>query len=232
MNSILSAEDAPTTKDRAPDGRFAKSNPGGPGNPFGRQTAALRAALINGVTERDIQDILNILLLNAKGGHLPTIKFLFAYVIGKPKPVVEPDTLDLQEMQMLQQSALPSEALESLCGQLPLDFQVQLTRFSQADNATAAVQTTLDNAPAAAAPPPQTPPPNVPSTDGDYGEPRGPAAVSGPSINGDYGASEVAQRKKAPSPNGKMQRPPKPPKLAGFDWLAELRRAFGVPPTT
>src|SRR4029077_4070264 len=96
-----------STEGRNVSGRFAAGNPGGPGNPFARKTAALRAYLINHVSERDMQDILDILLLNAKGGHLPTIKFLFSYVLGKPKPVVEPDLLDLQEMHMLQQSALP-----------------------------------------------------------------------------------------------------------------------------
>jgi hypothetical protein len=231
MSSTISPEPVPSATDRATGGRFAVGNPGGPGNPFARQMAALRAALVNGVTERDIQDILNILLLNAKGGHLPTIKFLFAYVIGKPKPVVEPDLLDLQEMQQLQQSALPPEALETLCGQLPLDFQVQLTRFSQAENATAAVQTAQDNEPAAA-PPPQTRLPSGPSSNGDNGEPYCPAAVGAPSPNGDFGTAKVAKCKKPPSTNGKIQRPPRPPKMAGFDWLGKLRRAFGGPATT
>ncbi len=163
-------------------------------------------------------------MLNAKGGHLPTIKFLFSYVLGKPKPVVEPDLLDLQEMHMLQQSALPPEALETLCDQLPLDFQVQLTRFTQADNAAATVQTARDNAPTAA-----TPPPSAPSTNRDSGEPRGLAAVGAPSTTGDFGTSEVARRKKPPSTNGEIQRPPK---LAGFDWLGDLRRASGVRATT
>ena len=230
MNSTLSPEAVPSS-DRAPNGRFAQNNPGGPGNPFARQMAALRAALINAVTERDIQDILDVLLLNAKGGHLPSIKFLFSYVIGKPKPVVEPDLLDLQEMQMLQQSALPTEALETLCGQLPLDLQVQLTRFTQADNATTAVQTALKNAPAIA-PPPPPPPPSAPSTDGDDGEPRRPAAVDAPSPNGDNGASKVGKREQPPSTNGKTQRPPRQPQLAGLDWLGELRRAFGNRVTT
>jgi hypothetical protein len=123
---------------------------------------------------------MHILLLNAKGGHPPTIKFLFAYVIGNPKPVVEPETLDLQEMQQLQQSALPPEALETLCGQLPFDFQVQLTRFSQAENVAAVAETAMDNEPGVA------PPPSVPSTDRDNGESRGPAAVSAPSPNSDF----------------------------------------------
>jgi hypothetical protein len=226
MSSTFSPEAVPSTTARETSGRFAKNNLGGPGNPFARQTAALRAYLINHVTERDLQDILDILLLNAKGGHLPTIKFLFAYVLGKPKPVVEPDLLDLQEMQLLQQGAVPTAALETLCRQLPLDLQVQLTRFTQADNAAAAVQPALHNAPAAASPP-QTPPPSARSTNSDNGEPRRPAAVGAPSTNGDNGVSEVARREKSPSTNEEMRRPPRPPQLAGFDWLADLRRAFG-----
>jgi hypothetical protein len=66
MSSTLSAEAVPTTHDRATGGRFAVGNPGGPGNPFAQQMAALRAALVNGVTERDIRDILDIAL-----AHLP-----------------------------------------------------------------------------------------------------------------------------------------------------------------
>ena len=172
--STTSNEAANSDRDNA--GRFAMNNPGGPGNPFARQTAALRAYLVSHVTERDLQDILDILLLNAKGGHLPTIKFLFAYALGKPKPVVEPDLLDLQEMQLLQQGAWPPEALETVCGQLPLELQVQLTRFTQAENATTAVQTALDNSPPAATAPP-TPPPMTPSTNGADGGPGGPAAL-------------------------------------------------------
>jgi hypothetical protein len=199
MSSLNSAEAGPATTDRETNGRFASNNLGGPGNPFARQTAALRAYLINHVTERDIQDILDILLLNAKGGHLPTIKFLFSYVLGKPKPVVEPDLLDLQEMQMLQQSALPPEALETMCNQLPLDFQARMTHFSQAENAAAAVRTVQDNKPAAATPMP--PPPSAPSTTDDCGEQRGPATVAARSTNGDFGATEVAKCKRLTGKN-------------------------------
>ena len=138
MSRTPSPEAVPATTDRTSDGRFATGNRGGPGNPFARQTAALRAYLINQVTERDLQDILDVLLLNAKAGHLPTIKFLFAYILGKPKPVVEPDLLDLQEMQMLQQAAQrPSagNAVRSIAARFP----GATARCAQADNATAAV---------------------------------------------------------------------------------------------
>jgi hypothetical protein len=217
MSSTLSPEAVPSTTDRAPGSRFARGNPGGPGNPFARQTAALRAYLIEHVTERDLQDILDILLLNAKGGHLPSIKLLFAYVLGKPKPVVEPDLLDLQEMLMLQQATQAPEALEAMCDQLPLDLQVQLTRHAQADNVAAAVQTTRDHHASAA----------TPSTDGVIGEPRGPAAVGAPSTNGDFRTATVAPCPPPPSTNGEMRCRSRPPKLARFDWSAELRRAVG-----
>src|SRR5581483_12448346 len=155
MSRTSSPDAVSATTDRSTDGRFATGNRGGPGNPFARQTAALRAYLINHVTERDLQDILDVLLLNAKAGHLPTIKLLFAYILGQPKPVVEPDLLDLQEMQMLQQAAQAPQALATLCEQLPPDFQVQRTRRAQADNATAAVRAAQDQA--AAVPPPPSP---------------------------------------------------------------------------
>ena len=218
MSATLSAEAVPSTTDRAPGGRFAAGNAGGPGNPFARQTAALRAYLIEHVTERDIQDILDILLLNAKGGHLPTIKLLFSYVLGKPKPVVEPDLLDLQELQRMQQSAMSPEALEELCDQLPLDFQVQLTRHAQADNVVATVQTALDNTPGA------------PSTNRHDGEQSLRSTVAAPSTNGPFGAARPATPPLPPSPNGEMRQSSKPP--PGFAWLNDLRRAFRAPPAT
>jgi hypothetical protein len=222
MNSTTSPETVPSINDRAPGGRFAKGNAGGPGNPFARQTAALRAYLIEHVTERDLQDILDILLLNAKGGHLPTIKLLFSYILGKPKPVVEPDLLDLQEMLMLQQAKQVPEALTEMCDQLPLDFQVQLTRHAQAENVAAVVQTARDNQAAAIATSP-----SEPSTNGDLSESPSPASVDAPSTDGAFGTSTVAEHQKAPSINGETRRRSRPPKLAGFDWLAELRRASG-----
>src|SRR5215475_9876903 len=82
---------------RAADGRFAKNNKGGPGNPFNRQVAALRQALLQRVTTEDIEEILAVLLIKAKSGDLAAIKLLLSYTIGKPGPAVEPDTLDQQE---------------------------------------------------------------------------------------------------------------------------------------
>jgi hypothetical protein len=226
MCSHTSPPAVTSNPDRAAGGRFAVGNAGGPGNPFARQTAALRAYLIEHVTERDLQDILDILLLNAKGGHLPTIKLLFSYVLGKPKSVVEPDLLDLQEMQMLQQAAQAPGALETLCNQLPLDFQVGLTRHAQAENAATAVRTSHSQQADGATPQP-TSPPSPPSTNGDNGEPRAPMVVDAPSTNGDFQAAAVADNANPPSTNGETPRRSPPHRPPGFAWLDELQRLFG-----
>src|SRR5438093_10115619 len=69
---------------RTTDGRFTKGNPGGPGNPFNRQVAALRRALLARVTAEDLEEVLAVLLIKAKGGDLAAIKMLFSYTLGNP----------------------------------------------------------------------------------------------------------------------------------------------------
>jgi hypothetical protein len=78
-------------------GRFAPGNSGGPGNPFARQTAQLRSALVQRVTKEDMERIADDLVFMATNGNLAAIKLLFQYVIGKPAAAVNPDTLDVQE---------------------------------------------------------------------------------------------------------------------------------------
>jgi hypothetical protein len=93
-------EPAPATREgRDAGGRFTKGNKGGPGNPYARQVAALRKALVEKVTPEDMEAIATSLILRARGGNLPAIKLLFSYVIGTPTPAVNPDTLDHEEMQ-------------------------------------------------------------------------------------------------------------------------------------
>src|SRR5271170_6788791 len=78
-------------------GRFAKGNPGGPGNPFGRQVAALRAGLLACTTQQDVQDVMAALLVQAKKGNVAAVRLFFAYTIGKPGETVDPDRVDAEE---------------------------------------------------------------------------------------------------------------------------------------
>ncbi len=115
---------------RDPRGRFAKGNGGGPGNPFARQTAALRQALISTVTEENMKHVAYVLIQKAQGGDLAAIKLLFQYVLGKPAEAVNPDTLDVQEWQLLQQQSTPAGAMQAVLQGMPADAACKLTNIA------------------------------------------------------------------------------------------------------
>ena len=120
------AEATPSPSGRAADGTFAPGNKFGPGNPFARKCAAFRAALMEAVTEQDIKDIAAKLRDDAKAGDKAAVKLLFQYVIGKPQPAVDPDTLDLQEMRTFAANSLPPEAIEQMQQAVPLGWLTQI----------------------------------------------------------------------------------------------------------
>src|SRR5438445_4455764 len=92
------AAQTPTNGHEA-NGRWAKGNKGGPGNPFARQVAALRKVIINRLTEEDLLAITEALLAKAKEGNVGAAKLLLAYGIGKPASAPDPDHLDGQELE-------------------------------------------------------------------------------------------------------------------------------------
>jgi hypothetical protein len=118
---------APETGRNA-QGRFVKGYRGGPGNPFARRVAALRAALLEVVSEKDIRSIAHRLLLQAQSGDLAAVKLLFVYALGKPAEVVDPDTLDVKEWQMYQHSLVRPEEMTGLLQRLPPEMVVVLAR--------------------------------------------------------------------------------------------------------
>jgi hypothetical protein len=87
---------APNGRDAA--GRFTKGNPGGPGNPFARRTAAMRKALCDAVSEEDLRQIAEALKRKAKEGDVAAARLVLSYVVGRPEATVDPDTLDEQEL--------------------------------------------------------------------------------------------------------------------------------------
>src|SRR5260370_25420622 len=99
-------ETPPPAEDSGRDalGRFTKGNPGGAGNPFARRVAARRSVLLECVTDKDMEHVACELVVQAKMGNLAAIKLLFQYVLGKPAATVDPDTLDLQEMELFRRA--------------------------------------------------------------------------------------------------------------------------------
>jgi hypothetical protein len=122
-------EATPSPASREANGTFAAGNQFGRGNPFARKVAAFRAALMEAVTEQDIKDIAARLRDDAKAGDKAAVKLLFQYVIGKPQPAVDPDTLDLQEMRGYTAGAIPPEVFEEMQRGLPLALLLKLWPF-------------------------------------------------------------------------------------------------------
>jgi hypothetical protein len=74
---------APSPNGRNDRGRFAKGNPGGPGNPYARRVADLRAALLESVTEQDIRAVARALVKRAKEGEVPAARELLDRLLGR-----------------------------------------------------------------------------------------------------------------------------------------------------
>ena len=71
--------------DRDGRGRFAKGNPGGPGNPLAQRVGQLRAAMLTAVTTEDVRAVAEKLVELAKDGNVPAIRELFERTLGKPQ---------------------------------------------------------------------------------------------------------------------------------------------------
>jgi len=227
MSDPTTNEPTSTTSGRASDGRFAKGNQFGPGNPFARKCAAFRAALMDTITEQDIKDIAAKLRDDAKAGDKAAVKLLFQYVIGKPQPAVDPDTLDVQKLRGYMAGAVPPEVLEEMQRGLPLSLLLKLWPFflfaqeqtnvdaveQQADAKAAKQQRRAERARQKAerrqrrqearrqARQPQQSA-VAPSINGENGHAPAVEAHAAPSINGCYGHNGFAETEESPSLNG------------------------------
>ena len=85
---------------RKANGQFAKGNPGGPGNPYARHVARLRASLIEAVGDDGLAEIVQGMVTAAKGGDVAAAKLLLSYLLGKPVESVEPDYVEIHERQL------------------------------------------------------------------------------------------------------------------------------------
>jgi len=127
------AEDQTTeqsTSQREANGRFAKGNKGGPGNPFARQIAALRQTLLNRTTPKDFEEIADELIKKAKTGDVAAIKLLFQYTLGKPAPCPDPDHLDVDEWQKLQQYSCPPAEMNAIFDGFPANMACDVAKVN------------------------------------------------------------------------------------------------------
>jgi hypothetical protein len=128
--TIRETETKQAKEGRDAKGRFAKGNKGGPGNPFARKIAMLRQTLVNFVTEEDMKHIAFVLKMKAESGDIQAMKLLFQYVIGKPTDVVDPDRLDVDEWEKIQECARPPEEMGEVMGRLPAKVACDMTKIT------------------------------------------------------------------------------------------------------
>jgi hypothetical protein len=95
---------------RSANGRFAKGNPGGPGNPFARQVAAMRQEFFTAVTGEDIAAIARVMIEKAKEGDVAAARIVLQYTLGKPAATVDPDRLDEMEWEQWQREKASADS--------------------------------------------------------------------------------------------------------------------------
>ena len=77
------------TAQRDTNGRFARGNPGGPGNPHAERTEKLRAALITAVNAADVKRIIRAMVLNAEEGDVQAAALVLDRTLGKPRTPID-----------------------------------------------------------------------------------------------------------------------------------------------
>src|SRR5262245_55681726 len=118
-----------SNKDRDSHGRFAKGNRAGVGNPFARQVAAFRAAILQATTHEDIRLITKKLIHIAREGNLAAAKLLLAYTCGKADEASDPDRLDLEEWNLFREAKPIPQEFHKLTRHANTDQQLQMARI-------------------------------------------------------------------------------------------------------
>jgi hypothetical protein len=112
-------EASPVCNDRTPDGRFAKNNPGGPGNPHARHCARMLALLRASISDEEMVAIIRTLVEMARAKDVSAAKLLLSYKLGKPGPAPNPDEIDRDEWEHYQRHTINLQEVQQVLGSLP-----------------------------------------------------------------------------------------------------------------
>ena len=124
-------------------GRFSKGNPGGPGNPFTRQVAENRKAMLEAMSQR-LQNVVNKLLEKAEDGDLGAIKLVLAYGVGRPDKAENPDRMDVEEVKLFREEACGPEEVGIPLKTMPAALNCQILRTAVPAMAEALAQQTVE----------------------------------------------------------------------------------------
>ena len=116
-------------------GRFVRGNPGGPGNPFARKTAALRSALIRRMDEEKIEQLADTLIKQAIEGDVSSARLVLQYAIGLPTQAVDPDDVDRLEWEREQRQVVTPAELHAATKGVPVAVATVTCSFRTACDA-------------------------------------------------------------------------------------------------
>jgi hypothetical protein len=114
------AEKATAKPERDAKGRFVKGNKGGPGNPFARQVALLRATMVYCVPPERMARVVIALTEKAASGDVAAMKLFFQYLIGLPTEAVNPDRLPIDEWEKFRDAAINPEEIGEILDRWPV----------------------------------------------------------------------------------------------------------------
>jgi hypothetical protein len=114
------AEKAKAKPERDAKGRFVKGNKGGPGNPFARQVALLRATMVYCVPPERMARVVIALTEKAASGDVAAMKLFFQYLIGLPTEAVNPDRLPIDEWEKFRDAAIKPEEIGEILDRCPV----------------------------------------------------------------------------------------------------------------
>jgi len=119
QTGFVAAVAAPASEERDPQGRFAKNNAGGPGNPHARHCAKMLEMFRNAITDEEMYLLSRILFERASTGDMAALKMVWQYKLGKPLSAPNPDMIDRDEWDHFQKDAMSLDEMKQVLGQLP-----------------------------------------------------------------------------------------------------------------
>ena len=122
-NPQAAADEQPANKDGSPDrqanGRFARGNPGGPGNPHARFSAQMLTIARQTMTPEKMAAVFESIYIRALGGDMTAAKLLMYYTIGKPGDAPHPDHIERDEWDLHRKNAIAPDEMKQALGRLP-----------------------------------------------------------------------------------------------------------------
>src|SRR5262249_6032849 len=81
-------------------------------------------------SEDDIKHIFFVIKMRAEGGDMAAAKLLLQYVLGKPTETVDPDRVDVDEWEKLQEQARPAREMSAVMDSVPAHLACTMAKIA------------------------------------------------------------------------------------------------------